>query len=99
MEHRGRSFASIREQYYATVRPMHLAFVEPSKMYADLIVPEGGQNRIALDWLVGRIRHFLNEREEAQLGAPSRREREEREGEWTNADSKQGTKKNNEPNS
>ena len=61
LERRGRTFASVRKQYYETVRPMHQAFVEPSKQYAELIVPEGGQNRIAVDVLVGRIRHFLAE--------------------------------------
>ncbi len=67
LEQRGRTFSSIREQYYRTVRPMHLAFVEPSKRYADLIVPEGGQNRIAIETIVGHVRHFLTER-----GFPSR---------------------------
>lgn len=56
LEHRGRTFASVRKQYYDTVRPMHLAFVEPSKRFADIIIPEGGQNRVALDFLVGFIR-------------------------------------------
>ena len=65
MEQRGRTFASVREQYYKTVRPMHLAFVEPSKRYANLIVPEGGENRIAVDFVVGHLRHFLNKNEEA----------------------------------
>jgi uridine kinase len=55
LEQRGRSFTSVREQYYATVRPMHLAYVEPSKRWADLIVPEGGDNAIALDVLLGRL--------------------------------------------
>jgi uridine kinase len=62
IEQRGRTFGSIRQQYYETVRPMHEAFVEPSKQYADLIIPEGGHNRIAVDMIVGRIRHFLAER-------------------------------------
>src|SRR5215472_12284237 len=53
LEHRGRSFAQVRKQYYETVRPMHLAFVEPSKRFADVIVPEGGQNRVALELLLG----------------------------------------------
>ncbi|HVK77495.1 MAG TPA: uridine kinase [Kofleriaceae bacterium] len=53
LEQRGRTFASIRDQYYATVRPMHLEYVEPSKRWADLIVPEGGDNRVALDVLLG----------------------------------------------
>lgn len=62
LEQRGRTFAEVREQYYRTVRPMHLAFVEPSKQYADIIIPEGGENRIAVDLVVGKIRHFLHER-------------------------------------
>lgn len=61
LEHRGRKFADVRAQYYGTVRPMHLAFVEPSKRHADIIIPEGGENRIAIDMVVGRIRHFLLE--------------------------------------
>jgi uridine kinase len=56
LEHRGRTFAQIRRQYYATVRPMHLAFVEPSKRHADVIIPEGGQNQVALDVILAAIR-------------------------------------------
>jgi len=56
LEHRGRTFAQVRKQYYETVRPMHLAFVEPSKRFADVILPEGGQNRVALELLLGSIR-------------------------------------------
>ena len=55
IEQRGRSFAQVRQQYDATVRPMHLAFVEPSKRFADLIIPEGGENRPALDAIVGHL--------------------------------------------
>lgn len=55
LEERGRPFESIRDQYYATVRPMHLEFVEPSKRWADLIIPEGGENRVALDVLLGKL--------------------------------------------
>ena len=55
LEHRGRTFQSIRDQYYATVRPMHLEYVEPTKRWADLIVPEGGDNHVALDVLLGRL--------------------------------------------
>ncbi len=62
IEQRGRSFASIRTQYYKTVRPMHLAFVEPSKRFADVIIPEGGENRIAIDLILGRLQHFLHQR-------------------------------------
>lgn len=56
LEQRGRTFGQIRKQYYESVRPMHLAFVEPSKRFADLIVPEGGQNRVALELLVSHVR-------------------------------------------
>ncbi len=59
LEHRGRSFEQIRKQYYATVRPMHLAFVEPSKERAHVIIPEGGHNRVALDLILGRVREFI----------------------------------------
>jgi uridine kinase len=59
MEQRGRTFAQVREQYYATVRPMHLEFVEPSKRHADLIVPEGGENRPALDAIVARLLQLI----------------------------------------
>ena len=55
LEHRGRTFASIREQYYASVRPMHLQFVEPSKAHADLIIPEGGRNKVALDLILAKL--------------------------------------------
>ncbi len=61
IEQRGRSFASVREQYYRTVRPMHLQFVEPSKRWADIIVPEGGRNQVALDLLVARMRSAIEE--------------------------------------
>ena len=59
MEQRGRSFQSVREQYYRTVRPMHLQFVEPSKRWADVIIPEGGDNQVALDLIIARIRSAL----------------------------------------
>jgi uridine kinase len=55
IEQRGRSFESVREQYYKTVRPMHLQFVEPSKRYAHVIIPEGGENTIGIDLVVGLI--------------------------------------------
>ena len=53
---RGRTLESVVEQYQATVRPMHLEFVEPSKRYADLIVPEGGENTVAMEFLFARAR-------------------------------------------
>jgi uridine kinase len=59
LEQRGRTFQQVREQYYSTVRPMHLQFVEPSKRWADLIVPEGGDNHIAIDLILGKLRHVL----------------------------------------
>lgn len=59
MRERGRDFEDIRRQYYETVRPMHLEFVEPSKRWADVIVPEGGNNHIALDLIISRLKRFL----------------------------------------
>jgi uridine kinase len=59
LEQRGRTFQAVREQYYTTVRPMHLQFVEPSKRWADLIIPEGGENHIAIDLVLGKLRHVL----------------------------------------
>lgn len=56
---RGRSFESVRRQYLESVRPMHLEFVEPSKRYADLIIPGGAQNEVALEAVVSRIRAML----------------------------------------
>lgn len=60
---RGRSSQSVIDQYISTVRPMHLEFVEPSKRYADVIVPEGGFNSVALDMIVARIQTLLVARE------------------------------------
>jgi uridine kinase len=59
---RGRSLDSVTEQYLKTVRPMHLEFVEPSKRYADVIIPNGGRNTIAIDMIVARISGMLSER-------------------------------------
>ncbi len=56
---RGRSTESVIRQYLSTVRPMHLEFVEPSKRYADIIIPEGGFNSAALDMVVARIEALL----------------------------------------
>ncbi|MGB8643700.1 MAG: uridine kinase [Anaerolineae bacterium] len=56
---RGRTLAAVIEQYLETVRPMHLEFVEPSKRYADVIIPEGGFNLVALDMIVARIKVLL----------------------------------------
>ncbi len=59
---RGRSSDSVIKQYLTTVRPMHLEFVEPSKRYADIIIPEGGFNTVAMDMIVARIQTLLRER-------------------------------------
>ena len=56
---RGRTMDSVIDQYLSTVRPMHLEFVEPSKRYADIIIPEGGFNTVALDMVVARIEGML----------------------------------------
>lgn len=55
---RGRDVSSVIHQYTQTVRPMHEEFVEPSKRYADLIIPEGGENRVALDAIIARVEHL-----------------------------------------
>jgi uridine kinase len=59
---RGRTLESVLDQYDRFVRPMHLQFVEPSKRYADIIVPEGGHNRVAIDLLGTKIHSVLTER-------------------------------------
>lgn len=56
---RGRTVESVIEQYQATVRPMYLQFIEPSKRYADIIVPRGGANRIAIDMIKAKMRELL----------------------------------------
>lgn len=60
MRDRGRTLESVTKQYLESVRPMHLQFTEPSKRYADLIVPEGAHNDIALDLVVARIQELLS---------------------------------------
>ncbi len=57
---RGRTVESVINQYITVVRPMHLQFVEPTKRYADLIIPEGGQNAVAIDLMVTKIQSVLN---------------------------------------
>jgi len=61
IEERGRTVESVCEQYLGTVRPMHLEFVEPSKRYADVIIPKGGFNEVAIDMVAARIRGMLEE--------------------------------------
>ena len=55
MESRGRTFAQVEEQYHRTVRPMHYRFVEPSRKWADVLIPEGGNNRVALDLVACKL--------------------------------------------
>lgn len=62
---RGRTTESVIRRYLATVRPMHLEFVEPSKRYADIIIPEGGLNPVAMDMVVARLEALLKNRETA----------------------------------
>jgi uridine kinase len=59
IQERGRSAESVIQQYTRTVRPMHLEFVEPSKRYADVILPEGGHNEVAIDMLVTKVKAVL----------------------------------------
>ncbi len=59
IETRGRTLQSVVEQYMTSVRPMHEEFVEPSKRYADLIIPEGGENQVALDAIISRVEHLM----------------------------------------
>ena len=61
IEERGRTTESVVEQYLTTVRPMHLEFVEPSKRYADVIIPEGGFNEVAIEMVAARLRGMLSE--------------------------------------
>ena len=58
---RGRTTENVIKQYMSTVRPMHLEFVEPSKRYADVIIPEGGLNTVAMDMVIARIESLLKE--------------------------------------
>ncbi len=58
---RGRNAASVIQQYLETVRPMHLEFVEPSKRYADIIIPEGGFNITAIDMIVARVQAMIGQ--------------------------------------
>ena len=60
IEERGRTTHSVIQQYLTTVRPMHLEFVEPSKRYADVIIPEGGLNTVAMDMVVARLQALLH---------------------------------------
>lgn len=68
---RGRTIESVLTQYENTVRPMHLEFVEPAKRYADIIIPEGGYNQVALDMVIARIETLVRKlKQENQIGPP-----------------------------
>lgn len=60
IKERGRTFDSVKEQYLATVKPMYLEFAEPSKRYADVIIPRGGMNKIATNMIIAKLRSLLN---------------------------------------
>jgi uridine kinase len=60
IEERGRSFQQVLQHYDKFVKPMHLQFIEPTKRYADIIVPQGGQNHVAIDVLASRIKMYLH---------------------------------------
>lgn len=62
LSERDRSLESVLDQYLRTVRPMQLEFAEPSMRWADVIVPEGGENRVAVDMVIARVRELLSER-------------------------------------
>ncbi|SDO97640.1 uridine kinase [Halobacillus aidingensis] len=62
IDERGRSLDSVIEQYINVVRPMHLQFVEPTKRYSDIIIPEGGQNHVAIDLMATKIQTVLYEK-------------------------------------
>jgi uridine kinase len=64
IQERGRSTEMVVHQYINTVRPMHLEFVEPSKRYADIIIPEGGLNTVALDIVSARVEALLKNEDE-----------------------------------
>jgi uridine kinase len=59
IEERGRTVESVIHQYRTTVRPMHMEFVEPSKRYADIIIPEGGQNQVGIDLVIQKVRSLI----------------------------------------
>lgn len=59
MNERGRSVDSVINQYLNVVRPMHLQFIEPTKRYADIIIPEGGRNKVAIDMVIARIKQYI----------------------------------------
>ncbi|HWJ80580.1 MAG TPA: uridine kinase, partial [Niallia sp.] len=62
LKERGRTIDSVIDQYVNVVRPMHNQFIEPTKRYADIIIPEGGQNHVAIDLMVTKIQTILEQK-------------------------------------
>ena len=62
IEERGRTIESVVEQYLSVVKPMHNQFTEPTKKYADIIIPEGGHNKVAIDILIAKMQQILSEK-------------------------------------
>jgi len=60
IKERGRTIDSVIDQYINVVRPMHLEFVEPTKRYADIIIPEGGYNKVAIDIMIAKVKEIVN---------------------------------------
>lgn len=71
---RGRTMESVINQYHRSVRPMHMDFVEPSKRYADIIIPEGGRNQVALDMVISRIEALLSQGNRDQSDSRNQRQ-------------------------
>jgi uridine kinase len=65
---RGRSIESVMNQYVATVKPMHLEFVEPSKTFADIIIPRGSENAVGIDMVAVKIEQMLYDKENGNKG-------------------------------
>ncbi|WP_017185305.1 uridine kinase [Alkalibacillus haloalkaliphilus] len=63
IKERGRTLESVMDQYINVVRPMHLQFVEPAKRYADIIIPEGGQNHVAIDLLSTKVKSIIDQKQ------------------------------------
>jgi uridine kinase len=68
IEERGRSVSAVLERYEKTVKPMHLEFIEPSKRYADVIIPQGGENKVGIGILISLIAQHLNDNGSPSMG-------------------------------
>lgn len=66
IKERGRTLDDVVEQYLTTVRPAHLQFIEPSKRYADIIIPEGGYNKVAIDIMISKVKSIIYEKQNGQ---------------------------------